>query len=935
VSPRKIVVGPTAAELRMRTQLDLSRREVARLKKLVEGAALQAGVVAAAAEAADVAEAAEAADAAEATAAMEAAADAEAAAAAALEGGADAETAEAEAASAASAVSSSGHELESLRRQVAELSRTKTRLSRLYFSQVEENRKRALKLHEILENISRINSELDLDILLGRLAETMRSSLGFRIVLLRIREPGTNRLRARAFAGLDEAARGTLSAEDVLVEDFLSWLRDEFKVSRSYLISHRHEFNRELVGYTPDLGEREEWEWHKDDMLLVPIWNRTGELVAYFSVDDPEDRLVPSRESIELLEIFGNHAGVAIENARLYQQLEQHGRDLEAAGQRMQEMHALKSNFISTVSHELRTPLTAIRAYVDTLLSARDGEVPFGQTQRFLGIINEESQRLARLIESMLDLNRFDSGTMRLARQPIELAEVIEDAARLLQPVAEAGQVDLKVQNDAADTRMDADRDQMKQLALHLGSNAVKFTPPGGSVTLRLSGDARDVTLQVEDTGIGIPEPLLEKIFERFYQVDSSLIRRFGGTGLGLAICKSIVEWHGGRVFAESTPGVGSRFTVVLPRRTGPRVTVRPNPQLQPATEDVLKLAIEMVAEVMNARVVSLLTPGQDGDLVVQAALGLDEQVVREASIKPGRGVAGWVAQHRRPVCVSGGDERREVAGSGREGYRTGTFLSVPLEGESGLLGVLSVTDPVSEKPFDAEDCHLLLHLAERVGAAWEQAQAMEHSRSHVEGTARALRGVLEHLDRSRRSAPDRVRLARATARELGLPEAEVGVISFAASIHDVGMASLGEKITENPSTLSPDEQEALERHPERGAELLRPLETMGVVRDVVLSHHEWWDGSGYPRGIAGEAIPIGGRILAVVDAFESMIIGRAHREMLSPEDALAELRLRQGTQFDPAVVEVFGRAWIEVEKQRTPSAPDSWEHATTIEGGE
>ena len=274
-----------------------------------------------------------------------------------------------------------------LRQQVGELTAAKQRLSRLYFSQLEENRKRAHKLHEILENITGINSEFDLDTLLSRLAETLRASLGFRLVLIRIREPGTALLKARAFAGIDEAGRRRLEAEDVAVPDFLSWLQDEFKVSRSYFISHSHAFSRELPqGFAPDLGPREEWEWHRDDVLLVPLFNRTGELLAYFSVDDPADRLVPSREAIELLEIFGNHAVVAIENARLYRQLEGHTRELEQAGQHLQEMHQLKSNFVSAVSHELRTPLTAIRAYVDTLMAAREGEITQDQLRHFLSI---------------------------------------------------------------------------------------------------------------------------------------------------------------------------------------------------------------------------------------------------------------------------------------------------------------------------------------------------------------------------------------------------------------------------------------------------------------------------------------------------------------------------------------------------------------------
>jgi signal transduction histidine kinase/response regulator RpfG family c-di-GMP phosphodiesterase len=806
---------------------------------------------------------------------------------------------------------------DTLERQVVELNSAKQRLSRLYFNQLEENRKRAQKLHQVLENICEINSELDLDVLLNRFAETVRHTLGFRIALIRIREPGTDVLKARAFAGIEPEAQLRLKAEDIRVEDFLSWLKDDFKVSRSYFISHNHEFNRTLPkGYTPDLGPREDWEWHANDVLLVPLFNRTGELVASISVDDPLDRLVPSREVVELLEIFGNHAVVAIENARLYRQLESYARELEAAGQHMREMHTLKSNFLSIVSHELRTPLTAIRAYVDTLMAAGEGEIAHDRFRHFLSIINDESQRLARLIESVLDLNRFDSGAMRLARQCVDLAELLEETSGLLEPVAQVGQVALKVVNECADTRVDANRDQMRQLALHLGSNAVKFTPSGGTVMLLLTGNAREVTLQVEDTGIGIPEHSLEKIFERFYQVDSSLVRRYGGTGLGLAICKSIVEWHGGRIFAESDPGRGSRFTVTLPRHTTPRVVVRPGPKPQAASEDVLKLAIEMVADVMNARVASMLCPEPNGELVIRAAMGLDEAVVHETRIQPGEGVAGWVAVHRRPVCVSGDEERLEVEGSGRSLYRSRTFLSVPIESEKGLLGILNVTDPISQKPFEAEDCHLLLHLAERVATAWEQALSMEQSQTDVEGTTDALRQVLRHLERARRVAPDRVRLACAVARELKLSESEAGVISFAASIHDVGMRKIGEQVIEKGGLLDDEERAAVERHPEIGAELLRPLERVGVVRDVVLSHHEWWDGTGYPRGLEGVQIPIGGRILAVVDAYESMTVGRPHRPPVSRYDALDELFRLKGRQFDPEVVDAFERALAQVERQ-------------------
>ena len=262
------------------------------------------------------------------------------------------------------------------------------------------------------------------------------------------------------------------------------------------------------------------------------------------------------------------------------------------------------------------------------------------------------------------------------------------------------------------------------------------------------------------------------------------------------------------------------------------------------------------------------------------------------------------------------------MAGSGRDNYRTGTFLAVPIEGPGGLLGVLNVTDPVSMKTFDAEDCHLLLDLAERIANAWQQAQALEESQVGVEGAATALRHLLQHVERGRRTAPDRVRLARATAREMRLPEAEVGVVGFAATVHDVGMALVGENVLDQRGPLSEEERERMQDHAELGAELLRPIEAVGAVREIVLSHHEWWDGSGYPRRLKDADIPVGARVLAVVDAFESMTLGRAHKVALTRDDALAEIRRRKGSQFDPDVVEAFERALPEVERQQAAEGP-------------
>jgi signal transduction histidine kinase len=811
-----------------------------------------------------------------------------------------------------------------LMKQIADLEQEHERLANVVSEQLERDRLRTEKLHEVLKVLGRLGGDVELVTHLQRIAEAIRAHLGFRIVLVRVKTAGTDHLKAVAFTGLRPSARAELEAEDVSASEFQSWLKPDFCISHSYFISHDEEFSKLLpAGHAQELDARTDGEWHSDDVLLVPFYDRTGESLGYFSVDDPSDRRVPPRETVEMLEMFASHAAAAIENARLVGQIESRRHELEALNDRMKEMAALKDQFVQTISHELRTPLASIRAYLDTLLASWPDGVSPDQSRHFLGVINEESIRLSRLVESVLDLSRFDSGQAHLHRGAMDLGEVVEEAAALLQPMAQAGAVHLKVVNALADTRVDADRDQMRQLVLHLGSNAVKFTPTGGTVRLHLTGDERGVTLRVEDTGIGIPPEQLERIFDRFYQVDSSTVRRFGGTGLGLSISRAIVEAHGGKIVATSTPDQGSCFTVMLKRHAGPRVLMNARSDWSEATQNVIRLAVEMVSEAMDAGTVSLMAFEPEGDLVIRAAIGVDPWVVRETRIRSGVGVAGWVAEHRRPVCVRPEDGPTvPIKGSGRRHYRSGTFLSVPLEGESGLLGVLNVTDPGSGRSFDAEDSALLLDLTKRVARAWQQAGQVERERAQVEGTTDALRVVLQHLKDGRQHAPHRVRLAQALARELKMSEEDVHMVGFAATVHDIGMTQVRADVLGVRGPLTPDQRAEVERHVERGVELLRPLEAMGVLRDIVLSHHEWWDGTGYPRGLSGADIALGARVLSVVDAFESMTQGRVHRAPMSRQAALNEIVRLAGRQFDPDVVDAIEHLLPRLELDDSARSP-------------
>lgn len=223
----------------------------------------------------------------------------------------------------------------------------------------------------------------------------------------------------------------------------------------------------------------------------------------------------------------------------------------------------MKDEFVSVVSHELRTPLTSIRGALGLLAAGRLGEIP-EKGKRMLDIAVSNTDRLVRLINDILDIERMESGNATLVLQPCDAGLLMSQAVDLIRPMAEKAGVTLRW--EACDTPILADPDRLVQTFTNLLGNAVKFSPPGEIVSLTASAGIDSVLFEVADRGRGIPADKLELIFERFHQVDASDSREKGGTGLGLPICRSIVRQHGGEIWAESGPGAGSRFRFTIPR---------------------------------------------------------------------------------------------------------------------------------------------------------------------------------------------------------------------------------------------------------------------------------------------------------------------------------------------------------------------------------
>jgi signal transduction histidine kinase len=295
-------------------------------------------------------------------------------------------------------------------------------------------------------------------------------------------------------------------------------------------------------------------------LLVVPLTYK-GQVIGTLNVDDDKPDAFPP-DTARILSIAGAQVAAAIENARLFEALKERAERLAEAHRELQESDRLRTEFVQNISHELRTPLTFIRGYVELLLDGALGRLTQQQVES-LQIVAERTARVTQLVDDILALQQVERGDLSLV--PVSVAEIAH--AEVRSALAMAEREGLCLIEDYASDLVPAlgDPERLGQVFANLIGNAIKFTPGSGTITVRLANVGDAIQADVIDEGIGIAEDHLERIFERFYQVDGSSKRRFRGTGLGLAIVKEIIDAHGGTISVSSEVGTGSIFSFAVP----------------------------------------------------------------------------------------------------------------------------------------------------------------------------------------------------------------------------------------------------------------------------------------------------------------------------------------------------------------------------------
>jgi two-component system sensor histidine kinase VicK len=221
----------------------------------------------------------------------------------------------------------------------------------------------------------------------------------------------------------------------------------------------------------------------------------------------------------------------------------------------------MQREFVANVSHELKTPLASIKSYTETIIDGVDYDVQ----QRFLNIVNAEVDRMAKIVRELLQLSRIDSKRINWLLQEVDMNELIKSVTNKMELEIENKRIEIRLDLLKKDAIINGDYDKMEQVVVNILSNSIKYTPEGGEIEVKSGFLDNNIFIRVKDSGIGIPESSLDRIFERFYRVDKARSRELGGTGLGLSIAKEIIELHGGNISVASQLGLGTEVFITIP----------------------------------------------------------------------------------------------------------------------------------------------------------------------------------------------------------------------------------------------------------------------------------------------------------------------------------------------------------------------------------
>ncbi|MGE4344362.1 MAG: GAF domain-containing protein [Geoalkalibacter sp.] len=626
--------------------------------------------------------------------------------------------------------------------------------------------------------------------------------------------------------------------------------------------------------------------------ISCPVIGKS-QLLGVLNINDKKDGTPFTDDDLTLIQIIANQAAIALKNAFLVTQLKSKAAELEDVNRKLIETSVAKTEFLTRVSHELRTPLNSSKGAIYYLLNS---ERPRPEEDReFLGIISYEINKMIAIVENQLDFLRTEDESRILHSTIINLENALRETLESKMLQSRIARKDLRIHIRFPQDLPDVvgDKIMVAQLFINLMEGMIPFIPPSGEILFTASEDEHVVlTMQ---TSFRLPEGAAEA----FFTSPNLLDPQKSDESLKLYLARKSAQAHHWKLDAANTDQ-GLRVSLVIPRRDRQRIDA--------AINTTMDLFLDFVSELLAVNTCSImLSDDLTQDLVIRSARGLDDDVVKQTRIRPGDRIAGWVAQEGKPLLIRDiREDPRFSSSTLSDQYNTQSLLSLPLIIDGKTIGVINLNNKKSGDAFSETDLKVAQVLADRIASLIAQMKQDGHTEKDLKRIIASFDTLLSAKRRHPHAKMRNLDLTDRLLEKLGVDEDRKRLGLYISMVYDLGLALIDKSVLKKGRNLSKAELGSLRIHPYTTVDLLKDIEFSDDVREIILHHHERYDGQGYPDGLKGEQIPFLSRALSVVDAWCAMTEDRPYRKKLSEKKALQELKEKAGTQFDPDIVTAF-----------------------------
>lgn len=640
----------------------------------------------------------------------------------------------------------------------------------------------------------------------------------------------------------------------------------------------------QLKGLTRD-------RYRTNSFVSCPIISK-NRLLGVININDKVDGASFNDDEFSLIKIIANQAAIALENAMLVSQLRFKAAELEGINRKLIESDVVKTEFITRVSHELRTPLNSIKGSVYYL--SQSERLSRREQEEFYDIITGETDKLIGIVENQLDFLRFEDETMIINKTVVSLREVLGEISnsKNIKTLFARKDINLKIEVDEGLSDIVGDRIRIMQFFLNILEGLNSYLERGDEIVISArENDQVHISIALPRR---LPESITAYLFSsnHLFQTDSPEGQ------LKLYLARKVSDIHRWDLVAENTAD-GLLITLNIPKST--------RQKMDAVVTTTIDMFLEFITEVLDVNICSvMLCDDLTGDLMIKGARGLDDLLIKQTRVRMGERIAGWVALEGEPLFVADIEQDPRFGRKNVAQYNSKSLISLPLKINGKVIGVLNLNNKRSSSPFTERDFDLAQSMCERVVHVIEGLYGEERQEDEFRQLMTSFDSLISAEKKYHKKDSRLPDVAMGMAAKLGLGEQDRRSILYASVLYDLGLVLLEESILSKKGKLLPTEENTLKIHPYTTVGLLDSFEFSEEIKQGILHHHERYDGTGYPDGLNGNNIPFIARILAVVDAYCAMTSERPYRPAMEPAEALAEIRKKTGTYYDPQMVDVL-----------------------------